>query len=226
MTKLVIVRHAEAEGNQKGLFQGHTDADVSEKGHVQLDLLAIRCRNMERSVIYSSPLKRALLTAQAINQFRPVPIQIEPDLIEINGGVWENIPWKDLPKRFPEESHHWTVEPWAFAPPLGEPMTQVYDRVYNAVQRMAKKHKGETVFVVTHGCVIRNLICRLKYNDIKKLNEVYWCDNTALSVVEIDENGHWHLTVDGDNSHLDKETSTIAHQVWWLPGGKKRVSSR
>ena len=198
MTKLVIVRHAEAEGNYKRLFQGHFDADISEKGKKQLDLLSIRCRNMERSVIYSSPLKRARA-------------------IEINGGVWENKPWKELPELYPEEAHHWLMEPWAFAPLQGEPMTHVYDRIYGAVRSIASAHRGETVFVVTHGVAIRNLVCRLKYHDIRMLNEVYWCDNTALSVLEIDDNDRWNLSLVGDASHLDKETSTLANQVWWRP---------
>ena len=58
-TRLILVRHCEAEGNFRRLFQGSTDAPVSEKGRVQLDLLSVRCRNMAIDRIYTSPLRRA-----------------------------------------------------------------------------------------------------------------------------------------------------------------------
>ena len=85
MTRIILIRHCEAEGNIKRVFQGHTDADISENGRKQLDLLRLRCRNMQIDAIYSSPLKRAYQTAEAINSFRNLTVQIHEDLIEING---------------------------------------------------------------------------------------------------------------------------------------------
>ena len=90
MTRIILIRHCEAEGNIKRVFQGHTDADISENGRKQLDLLRLRCRNMQIDAIYSSPLKRAYQTAEAINSFRNLTVQIHEDLIEINGGDRQN----------------------------------------------------------------------------------------------------------------------------------------
>lgn len=222
MTKIILVRHAEAQGNANRTFQGRMDAPISEKGKKQLDLLAIRCRNMKRSAIYTSPLRRAKETAEAINQFSPVPLYLEDGLMEINGGVWEGLPWKELPDRYPTEAYHWNMEPWNFAPPNGETMQHLYDRIYQTVLRIAKKHSGETVFVVSHGCAIRNLLCRLQYHDIHKLNEIIWCDNTALSVITFDEDFTPTLVSAGDASHLDAETSTLANQVWWRPENREK----
>ena len=93
MTRIILVRHCEAHGNTISVFQGHTDSDISGNGAAQLELLALRCRNMPIDAIYSSPLKRAFRTAEAINQYHHLPIQIEPRLIEINGGDWEGKSW-------------------------------------------------------------------------------------------------------------------------------------
>ena len=68
MTRIILIRHCEAEGNIKRVFQGHTDADISENGRKQLDLLRLRCRNMQIDAIYSSPLKRAYQTDSTLNQ--------------------------------------------------------------------------------------------------------------------------------------------------------------
>ena len=56
MTRIILIRHCEAEGNIKRVFQGHTDADISENGRKQLDLLRLRCRNMQIDAdVYKRP---------------------------------------------------------------------------------------------------------------------------------------------------------------------------
>ena len=85
-TRLILVRHCEAEGNFRRLFQGSTDAPVSEKGRVQLDLLSVRCRNMAIDRIYTSPLRRARETAEAVNRYHHLPVEVRDGLREIDGG--------------------------------------------------------------------------------------------------------------------------------------------
>ena len=58
VTRILLVRHCEAQGNVKRVFQGHTDAPISENGKKQLDLLALRLRNETIDAIYSSPLQK------------------------------------------------------------------------------------------------------------------------------------------------------------------------
>ena len=57
MTRIILVRHCEAAGNLNRRFQGHTDAEVTENGKKQLELLALRMRNVKIDYLYSSPLK-------------------------------------------------------------------------------------------------------------------------------------------------------------------------
>jgi broad specificity phosphatase PhoE len=223
MTRIILVRHAEAEGNANRRFQGHSDANISEKGRKQLDLLALRCRNMACTAIYTSPLRRARETAEAILQFHDVPLLVEPDLMEINGGVWEDQPWKDLPQRYPEDAHNWNLEPWKFAPQGGESMEHLYQRIYDGILRIAKRHPGETVFVISHGCAIRNFLCRLHFDDITRLNDVAWCDNTAITILDFDDKDTFTLVTESDASHLDRETSTLANQVWWKPENREQL---
>ena len=65
MTRIILVRHCEAAGNLNRRFQGHTDAEVTENGKKQLELLALRMRNVKIDYLYSSPLKRAVSEAYA-----------------------------------------------------------------------------------------------------------------------------------------------------------------
>ena len=118
MTRVILIRHCEAEGNVKQIFQGHTDAPITENGRRQLELLALRLRNTKIDVLYSSPLVRAYETAVAINQYHNLPILQEQGLMELDGGEWEGIPWTDLPEKFPEMAEIWWTAPYEFVSSL------------------------------------------------------------------------------------------------------------
>lgn len=220
-TRIILVRHCEAEGNFKRVFQGHTDADVSENGKVQLELLSLRCRNMKIDALYSSPLRRARLTAEAVNRFHNLSLQIEPGLIEINGGDWEGKPWKDLPLVAPEAASAWNMAPWDCEPPNGEAMRSVYDRIWEAMKKIVQENQGKTVAVASHGCAIRNFLCRAVLGPIERLNDMEWCDNTAVSVVDFDGEMTPEVLLRNDASHLNEETSTLNKQEWWKPENRE-----
>lgn len=217
MTKITLIRHCEAMGNYHRVFQGMTDAEISENGKKQLELLSVRCRNMDFAAMYSSPLRRAYQTAQAANRYHQLPIIIEPGLVEINGGEWEGIPWADLPARYPRETEAWNTYPHAFQAPNGESMQQVYDRIWNTVLSIARKEQGRHVCAVSHGCAIRALLCRAQGLPLEALNTVDWCDNTAISVIVFDDDFQPHIERMNDASHLTEEVSTFAKQNWWRP---------
>ena len=89
MTKIILVRHCEAQGNHERVFQGATDCDITERGERQLEALSERFRTVEFDALYSSPLLRARRTAEAVNRHHGLPMAIEPGLREINAGHWE-----------------------------------------------------------------------------------------------------------------------------------------
>ena len=214
-TKVIVIRHCEARGNIDRIFNGHYDGDITENGKKQLACLASRMQEVPFDELYSSPLLRARKTAMAASTGKNLPIQIEDGLIEINGGVWEGKPWKSFPELFPKDSEAWNLRPWDFAPEGGEPMRGVYERIWRTVTDLARRNVGKTICCVSHGCAIRNLLCQAKGYPVEKLNEVEWCDNTAVSVIEFDEDFQGKLILENDNSHLSQNLSTLAGQVWW-----------
>ena len=217
MTRIILVRHCEAQGNTNGVFQGHTDCEISGNGATQLELLGVRCRNMPIDAIYSSPLKRAFTTAEAINRYHSLPIQIEPRLMEINGGAWEGVSWGDLPLIYPEETKIWNTRPYDFAPKGGESMRTVYARMWEGITDIVQLNQGKTVCITSHGCAIRNFLCHALNKPIEQINDVGWCDNTAISLIDFDEELHSSVVMMNDASHLTPETSVFMHQTWWKP---------
>lgn len=211
---MYLVRHAEAQGNILEFFQGHTDCDVTEKGLKQLDMLSLRFRNVDFDAVYSSPLIRAVKTAEAVNRFKGLPIVTDSRLIEINGGVWEGQKWTDIERNYPEDHAIWRNTPWEFDPPDGESMESVYERIKAALTDIAAQNDGKTVVVVSHGCSLKNFLAYAEFGDIKRLNDVGWSDNTAVSLIEFDDNMIPKIIYKNDSSHLPQELSTLAFSRW------------
>ena len=136
-------------------------------------------------------------------------------MIEIDGGDYNGTLWDDLPVRFPEQNERWYHDPANFEAPHGETMRQVYDRIWRGILSVVHDHRGQTICVVSHGCAIRNLICRLLYGSIDHLNETPWSDNTGINVLEFTDDDQARIVLLNDAAHLTPETSTLAKQDWW-----------
>ena len=221
MTRIYLVRHAEAEGNVMRIFQGHIDADISPRGALQLQRLSERFARTAFDAVVASPLRRAYKTAEALNSRHGLYIRTDNALMEINGGCFEGQPWERLPALYPALHDAWENRPWDFEPKNGESMRHVYARMRDALAALAKAHAGGAVCVVSHGCAIRNYLCFAHGWPIERLGDVPWCDNTAVSVIDYDDGGKPHIIEENDASHLDESVSTFATQDWWHPTGKE-----
>lgn len=214
VTRMYLVRHAEAEGNANEFFQGCTQTQLTEKGKQQLAYLSHRFGEIPLDAIYTSPYLRAKQTAMAVNRYHNLPIYEEYALHEINGGDWEGKPWCALPDAFPAEYGLWTGEMWRFQAPNGESMSNVWHRITKTISHIAHEHPGQTVAIVSHGCALRNFLCFVEFCNIERLADAGWADNTAVSLVEYDTDTGWKLIFKNDTSHLPAEYSTLRRSQW------------
>lgn len=205
MTKVYIVRHCEALGNVLRIFQGSTDLDISEDGQKQLEFLKKRFDNIYLDKIYSSPLIRAQKTAQAVRGNKNCEIVLIKELAELHGGVVEGRKFVEAFNSIEGLADTWDNHPQDFAPPEGESMRHAYERIWEALQYIIKNNKDKTVACSTHGGLIRCLLCRLLENNINKLKDIPWSENTAIMLIEADDNMNLNLKFYNDVSHLPKE---------------------
>ena len=205
MTKIYIVRHCEAEGNIKKMFQGLTDLDITELGVKQLKALECRFSDIHIDRVFSSPLLRARKTAKAIIGSKPLALEIDEDIIALDGGVIDGKTYDEIYASFPDFKDMWSNHPEDFAPENGETMIDAYERIWNAVLKIAKENKNKTVACATHGGVLRCLNCRLLKGDIKKMSELEFAGNTAVNLIEFDDDFNFTLKVYNDTSHLTPE---------------------
>ncbi len=208
MTKIYLIRHAQALGNQEQRFQGNTDRPLSPLGLEQLEYLAPRCRELGARVVYTSPLSRARDTAQAVDRFLKVPVVVMDDLREIHCGDWENQRFADIDRLWPEERRIWKEEPWNYCAPNGESMRQVYDRAVGALRTLESKHPGQCIAVVCHGCVLRTIFAFARGGLEHFSDRDEWMYNASVSCIEMRE-GQGTLTLENDVEWLPERLRTI-----------------
>lgn len=195
MSRVYIVRHGETEGNNSGRFQGNSDTELSALGLAQIEALNKRFYNVHISHIYTSPLKRAQITAQGIKL--TCPISAAPELREIHLGSWEGVHYDAVAERWPREKQIWNDEPHLFAAPNGESMQQVYDRVTAFIERV--EAQGD-ILLVSHGGTIRNVMAWLS-GGIHTLKDMPWVKNTSVTCYEY-SGGVRNVVLTNDVSHI------------------------
>lgn len=211
MTKIYLIRHCEADGNTRGVLQGRSDCDISGNSAKQLDLVSLRLRNVPFDAFYSSPLKRAYKTARAINQYHNLTIHTDPRLTEIDMGKWEGRSWASIEEENPAMLTVWNENPGNFQAPGGESIRQVCERMWAAASDISRENPGKTICITSHGCAIRSFLCRALGKPLSEMNEIPWCDNTAVTVVEF-ENGKARVVVMNDASHIPPELSVYRRE--------------
>jgi len=129
--QLFLVRHGETLHNVAGIAQGWQDSELSDRGQKQVQQLAQRIRFFAPDAIFSSPLGRALTTAERIAEATGLPITVLEDLREMNYGAWEGKSFLDVRKTDLESYRRWMGEP-GFPSPEGESHDDVLTRMKRA----------------------------------------------------------------------------------------------
>lgn len=159
-TRVIYVRHGETDFPLNRIYcDSQEDPPLNEKGMRQAEQAAEFLSNVDASAIYASPCCRTRMTAEAIalNHSR-LAIDFESDLMERNFGVWEGLYFEEIESRYPELYGEWKRNQAEFTPEQGESVFDLTGRVKQVMERVLRKHAGETVIVVAHVGPIRVLI--------------------------------------------------------------------
>lgn len=214
MTRVYLIRHAEAEGNIFRRAQGQYNSQLTAKGLRQVAALAERFRGEKIDALYSSDLRRTMLTAGAITKYHELELQTDPRLREIALGEWEDRPFGDLQHFEPEMMHCFNNDPARWRVAGAETFAEVTKRVRACVLELAARHEGQTIVCVSHGMAIRSLLADTLGVPSAEIDRVPHGDNTCVSLLEV-ENGAIHVAFFNDASHLQGPLSTFARQTWW-----------
>ena len=201
MTRIYLVRHAEAEGNLYRLVQGHFDGLVTALGYDQIRALRRRFDGIPIDAVYSSDLFRARTTARAVSEPRCLPIILRQDLREVHLGWWEGRPWQEANVHDHEMLTNFHRDLSRLHVRGGESAADARDRMFAAIRDIAAENDGKTLALFSHGLAIRILLGTLRGLALSQIDQTVLCDNTGVSLLEV-ENGEIREIFGGDNSHL------------------------
>ncbi len=220
MTKLYLIRHAEAEGNLYRIAHGHCNGLITNyRGYQQIDALRERFSTVDIDAVYASDLYRTQITARAVWLPKSLPLHLVPAFREICMGAWENHTWHELHVKFPEQMYNFNRRADLWRVEGAETAQQVVDRFIPALEQVARQHEGEAVAVFSHGMTLRTVLGVLQGQTLAEVGQTPHGDNTAVSLVEW-ENGKFRVVYRDDNSHLtERGLSTFAKQSWWRGKG-------
>jgi len=199
MTEIILVRHGETEWNVAEIFRGRIDIDLNEMGIKQARLLAEYLSNVKIDAIYSSPLKRALKTAEIVAGYHKLDVDIASGLIDFDYGKWQGLSHQEVKDKYKELYTEWINHPDQVKMPAGESLGDIRKRATGVVAEVIASYQG-TVVLVSHRVVNKVLICALLGLD----NSHFWnirqdtCGITTFTY----ENGRFILTKHNDTSYL------------------------
>ena len=183
MKTLLLVRHAHTE--MAGRFCGHSDPELSNNGCQQLPEIVAQLQKWQFSTIFSSDLKRAVQTAEAIASQLSLSIQFRTGLREINFGDWEGNSWKEIEAADPAFASSWLKEYPYKTPPRGEAFCDFENRVRNELAELAGfvDSSDKVAVAVTHAGFIRTALSLISGTPIASVGATDYGSVTELELV-------------------------------------------
>jgi broad specificity phosphatase PhoE len=164
MTELILIRHGETDWNVEGRYQGQSDVPLNPIGVKQARDLARKFIPRSLDTIFSSNLSRAQQTALMLSEATGAPLHLDPRLREIDQGEWEGMLFSDIRTRYSEVYEQRRHYPLEVAPPGGETVGQVRERVLEAVKEIIQQHPNRRIAIVSHGLALA--IIKVHFRDL------------------------------------------------------------
>ncbi len=160
MEEVYLVRHGETEWNRTGRRQGQLDAPLTESGIAEVRLVATRIVSLPIDGVFSSPLGRAVATAQIYAQSLHQPITTVQDLRELDHGVMAGMTNEEIERAFPGEMARRSQDKYRWRFPNGESYAVADLRAASAIRQIAESGRLRPL-VVSHEMIGRMLLRNL-----------------------------------------------------------------
>ena len=199
-TTLILIRHGETPYNRDRRYQGHRNTPLTRKGKRQAKEIAFRLKNESLNAIYSSDLKRTKCTAEVINHYHSLKINILPQLREIDFGDWEGKTHDEIQREWRGLLDEWERKPSQIKIPRGESIKDLVERIRSTIKKIVSNHPDQRVAIITHGGPIRIILM-----DALGLGLDDWwktiTSNGGISIIEYQSNKA-KVLLQNDTSHL------------------------
>jgi broad specificity phosphatase PhoE len=210
-TEILLIRHGETDWNREKIFRGTHDVPLNDNGREQARLVEMALRSEKIDVAYTSPLSRAAETARIVLEPQHIEATMHEGLLDLSYGDWTGLKEPDVARQWPEELAEWKAHPHTARIPGGDMLKDVFDRVFNTMEAIARQHVDETVVLFAHRVVNKLLIVgalglsldrfpviiqgncginRLKWTEsgylIESINDTSHIRNAGVDLLEVD----------------------------------------
>ncbi len=187
MTYLYLVRHGETELNKEKVYYGFSNPPINLSGELQCEKVKNSLLDTDFHVVISSPLERALRSAEIISSLSRENFVIYQELKELNFGLWEGKHYSQVEKEFSEQWKYWSEDWINYEIPKGESFIMFYNRVKQCIEEIVRKYENRKILIVAHGGtmkVISTVLLNLNLEDYWKFS----FEAGTYSMFEINEN--------------------------------------
>jgi ribonuclease H / adenosylcobalamin/alpha-ribazole phosphatase len=198
-TVTYLLRHGQTPNSVEKRYAGVSDVPLTEVGVQQAIAAGKRLAPAGVTVIVTSPLLRAVRTAEEVAAATGAPVEADGGFRETDFGAWDGLTFAEVRERWPAELTAWLADP-AVAPPGGESFVDVSARVTGALRRVLDAHPGQTVLIVSHVTPIKTLVAAAllapppalyrMHLDVAALCQVDWYADGPAVVRSFNDTGH------------------------------------
>jgi ribonuclease H / adenosylcobalamin/alpha-ribazole phosphatase len=198
-TVTLLLRHGQTPMSVQKRYAGRSDVPLTDTGVQQAAAAAKRLAPAGVGVFVTSPLLRAVRTAQEVAAVTGAAVVTDEGFRETDFGAWEGLTFAEVRERWPAEMTAWLADP-AVAPPGGESFTEVSQRVTEALQRVLARWERQTILIVSHVTPIKTLVCAAllapppalfrMHLDVAALCEIDWYADGPAVLRSFNDTGH------------------------------------
>lgn len=204
--KFFLIRHGETEFNRLGIFRGRYEVDLNDRGRQQAEEIGAALKDEGIGSLLSSPLGRAVETAEIIGRSLGVKYTVDEAFNNIALGEWQGVEKTKIQRDYPEMWRLWSTEPERLKIPGGETVEQVRERAFAGLRRVIEE-RSSSFGIVTHRSVIKTLAASL-LNVPAPYFWKFYIDNAAYSVFEHGDSGFTLLSWNS-NAHLSQSVTEV-----------------
>ncbi len=205
-TVIYLTRHGQTLWNIEKRLQGRGNSPLTEEGIERAKELRDRIKDIHIDIIYSSPIERALTTANIIKGDKSIEVITDDGLMEMCFGDYEGKITDEVMK----ENPNWDISlimkgNTELTAPNGENLAEVRDRVARSMNKIIEENRGKTILIVAHGITLKAIMYYFKDEEVN--SEVM--GQATLTKVNVDENNKFYIEFKNDNSHFTKKEQKL-----------------
>jgi broad specificity phosphatase PhoE len=199
-TVTLLLRHGQTPMSVEKRYAGRSDVPLTDVGVAQAAAAAKRLATAGLDAIVSSPLQRAVRTAEEVAAVTGLLVTTDDGFRETDFGAWEGLTFAEVRERWPSEMTAWLADP-AAAPPGGESFAEVDERVTAALARVLADRAAQRILIVSHVTPIKTLVAAALLAPPPALYRMH-LDVAALCEIDWYADGPAVLRSFNDTAHL------------------------